>query len=135
MFMTALAACCERMDGAMRAKWGRLFKSRAIRRLLAAAALAYPAFCLTAGFAPPAQALPSVARQTGQACRTCHTDFPALTPYDRRFKLLADTAGGGQFRTTPFSSEGGRAARAELDKLRGYMKALPQESQAAAHSN
>jgi hypothetical protein len=79
---------------------------------------------LTIGFAPPAQALPSFARQTGQPCGTCHTDFPALTPYGRRFKLLGYTAGGGEFRTTPFSSDAGRDARAELDKLRGYTKAL-----------
>jgi len=76
------------------------------------------------GFAPPAQALPSFARQTGQPCGTCHTDFPALTPYGRRFKLLGYTAGGGEFRTTPFSSETGGNARAELDKLRGYAKAI-----------
>jgi hypothetical protein len=79
---------------------------------------------LTIGFAPPAQALPSFARQTGQPCGTCHTDFPALTPYGRRFKLLGYTPGGGEFRTTPFSSQAGIDARAELDKLRGYAKAI-----------
>ncbi|QFI77284.1 cytochrome C [Bradyrhizobium betae] len=79
---------------------------------------------MTIGSAPPAQALPSFARQTGQPCGTCHTDFPALTPYGRRFKLLGYTAGGGQFRTTPFSSSTGVNARAELDKLRGYAKAI-----------
>src|ERR1700693_5417543 len=90
-------------------------------RLLAAAALVALAIgSLTIGFASPAQALPSFARQTGQPCGTCHTDFPALTPYGRRFKLLGYTPGGGEFRTTPFSSSTGIAARAELDKLRGY---------------
>src|ERR1700731_2410689 len=79
---------------------------------------------LTIGFAPSAQALPSFARQTGQPCGTCHTDFPALTPYGRRFKLLGYTPGGGEFRTTPFSSQAGIDARAELDKLRGYAKAI-----------
>src|ERR1700692_507720 len=79
---------------------------------------------LTIGFAPPAQALPSFARQTGQPCGTCHTDFPALTPYGRRFKLLGYTTGGGPYRTTPFSSSTGSNARAELDKLRGYAKAV-----------
>jgi hypothetical protein len=88
--------------------------------LAALAAIAVLAGSLTIGFAPPAQALPSFARQTGQPCGTCHTDFPALTPYGRRFKLLGYTAGGGEFRTTPFSSRTGRDARAELDKLRGY---------------
>ena len=94
-------------------------------RLFAAlAAIAVLAGFLTIGFAPPAQALPSFARQTGQPCGTCHTDFPALTPYGRRFKLLGYTAGGGEFRTTPFSSQAGSDARAELDKLRGYAKAV-----------
>ncbi|MGZ5876476.1 MAG: cytochrome C [Bradyrhizobium sp.] len=91
---------------------------------VAIAAIAVLAGFLTIGFAPPAQALPSFARQTGQPCGTCHTDFPALTPYGRRFKLLGYTAGGGEFRTTPFSSNAGSGARAELDKLRGYAKAL-----------
>jgi hypothetical protein len=50
----------------------------------------------------PAEALPSFARQTGQPCGTCHTDFPALTPYGRRFKLLGYTVGGSKFRTTLF---------------------------------
>ncbi len=80
---------------------------------------------LTIGFSSPAQALPSFARQTGQPCGTCHTDFPALTPYGRRFKLLGYTTGGGEFRTTPFSSQAGRDARAEYEKMMGYVKALP----------
>src|SRR5215470_19849061 len=65
----------------------------------------------------PAQALPSFARQTGQPCGTCHTDFPALTPYGRRFKLLGYTTGGGKFRTTPFSSDDGTKS------LTDYLKA------------
>ena len=105
-----------------RANWGRV----------AAGLVAAVGGFLVGSLATPAQALPSFARQTGQPCGTCHTDYPALTPFGRRFKLLGYTAGGGQFRTTPFSSKGGRAARAELDKLRGYVKALPPESQAAA---
>src|ERR1700684_3491063 len=93
-------------------------------RLLAAGALfAFAIGFLTIGFALPAQALPSFARQTGQPCGTCHTDFPALTPYGRRFKLLGYTAGGGEFRTTPFSSRPGRDARAGLNNRRGYVKA------------
>jgi hypothetical protein len=58
-------------------------------------------FVMNAVFTPSARALPSFARQTGQPCGTCHTDFPALTPYGRRFKLLGYTVGGGKFRTTP----------------------------------
>jgi hypothetical protein len=32
-------------------------------------------------------AVPSFARQTGMSCNMCHTVFPQLTPYGRRFKL------------------------------------------------
>jgi hypothetical protein len=69
----------------------------------------------------PAQALPSFARQTGQPCGTCHTDFPALTPFGRRFKLLGYTTGGGKFRTTPWL--GAEDFRAAADRLRGVVKA------------
>ncbi|MBU6258312.1 MAG: cytochrome C [Burkholderiales bacterium] len=34
-----------------------------------------------------AQAVPSFARQTGMACEACHTVFPELTPFGRKFKL------------------------------------------------
>jgi hypothetical protein len=54
------------------------------------------------GLSQPAQAVPSFARQTGQPCGTCHTDYPGLTPYGRLFKLNGYTAGGGKFRTTLF---------------------------------
>ncbi len=37
--------------------------------------------------AAPAAAVPSYARQTGLACEACHTVFPELTPFGRRFKL------------------------------------------------
>jgi hypothetical protein len=53
----------------------------------------------------PARALPSFARQTGQPCGTCHTDFPGLTPFGRQFKLGGYTAGGGKFRTTLFPAQ------------------------------
>ena len=58
---------------------------------------------VTFGATSPAEALPSYARQTGQPCGTCHTDFPGLTPYGRRFKIGGYTAGGGPYRTTLFS--------------------------------
>src|SRR6185503_14577565 len=35
----------------------------------------------------PAYAVPSFGRQTGFACEACHTAFPELTPFGRRFKL------------------------------------------------
>ena len=82
---------------------------------IAVACLAALAGFLTIGFAPPAQALPSFARQTGQPCGTCHTDFPFLTPFGRRFKLLGYTTGGGRYKTTPFSDNPGpREAYAAL---------------------
>lgn len=39
----------------------------------------------------PAQAVPSFARQTGLSCESCHTIFPELTPFGRRFKLSGYT--------------------------------------------
>jgi hypothetical protein len=36
---------------------------------------------------PAAHAVPSFARQTGLACEACHTVFPELTPFGRKFKL------------------------------------------------
>lgn len=48
------------------------------------------------GMTSPAEALPSFARQTGQPCGACHTDFPQLTPFGRRFKLGGYTLGGGR---------------------------------------
>jgi hypothetical protein len=59
------------------------------------------------GLSQPARALPSFARQTGQPCGTCHTDYPGLTPYGRLFKLNGYTAGGGKFRTTLFQTQNG----------------------------
>ena len=83
----------------------------------------------------PAQALPSFARQTGQPCGTCHTDYPALTPFGRRFKLLGYTTGGGQFRTTPFSSNDARNVQAEYNKLRGYAETVKVPPQPLVDAN
>jgi hypothetical protein len=48
------------------------------------------------GFAPkPTEALPLYARQTGYNCDQCHTIFPGLTPFGRRFKINGYTQGGG----------------------------------------
>ena len=60
---------------------------------------------VTFGPISPADALPSFARQTGQPCGTCHTDFPGLTPYGRLFKLNGYTTGGGKYRSTLFPSQ------------------------------
>jgi len=90
----------------------RLFEN--CRLFAAVAVVAVLTGYLTIGFAPPAQALPSFARQTGQPCGTCHTDFPGLTPFGRRFKLLGYTTGGGPYRTTPFSNSRDANANAQL---------------------
>src|SRR6516162_10689072 len=76
--------------------------------LAGAATLLLTAF-LIIGYAVPARALPSYARQTGQPCGTCHTDFAGLTPYGRLFKINGYTAGGGAYRSTLFpDGSGGR---------------------------
>jgi hypothetical protein len=58
----------------------------------AAICLAATAFALLSS---PAQAVPSFARQTGQGCPVCHTNFPELTAFGRNFKLHAYVQEGG----------------------------------------
>ncbi len=72
---------------------------------------------LAIAWAPRAEALPSFARQTGQPCGTCHTDFLALTPYGRRFKLLLRLyrSAAAMFRTTPFPIRRQCARRSRQD--------------------
>jgi len=48
------------------------------------------------------------------------TDFPALTPFGRRFKLLGYTIGGGEYRTTLIPSTDD--SKAAVDKARGYVR-------------
>src|SRR5215467_10382208 len=106
----------------MRGQWGAFPRNL---RHCGLAACVVLAGVLTACFAQPAQALPSFARQTGQPCGTCHTDFPALTPFGRRFKLLGYTVGGGQFRTTPFPAFAtANDSQSAADKMRAYAKAI-----------
>ena len=69
--------------------------------IAAAAAVILAAFFII-GYVSSAVALPSYARQTGQPCGTCHTDFAGLTPYGRLFKIQGYTAGGGAYRSTLF---------------------------------
>ncbi len=73
-------------------------------RVSALVALAVLTGSFAFGFASPAEALPSFARQTGQPCGTCHTDFAGLTPFGRLFKIGGYTAGGGRYRTALFPS-------------------------------
>ncbi len=57
-----------------------------------------------AAMTEPAQAVPSFARQTGQPCAACHTAFPELTPFGRRFKLGGYTLGGGDSNLPPVAA-------------------------------
>src|SRR5215475_1039957 len=108
--------------GSKTASRGSLFAS--VFRVGCSSAVVCAIGILLALTAEPASALPSFARQTGQPCGTCHTDFPALTPYGRRFKLLGYTTGGGQFRTTPFPVfRGATDSQSQDDKMRAYAKA------------
>jgi hypothetical protein len=94
-----------------------------ISRALAGAMVSLvTALAAITGAPPDAQALPSFARQTGQPCGSCHTDFPALTPYGRAFKLGGYTYGGGEFRTTPFKKSGAYASAKsdEKEKDKGW---------------
>ena len=47
--------------------------------------------------------MPSFARQTGQPCAACHTAFPELTPFGRRFKLAGYTLQGGDSKFPPIA--------------------------------
>src|SRR5277367_3135338 len=88
----------------MRGIFSRFIDSVARGFLSGAAALSL-AILFLATNVPSANALPSYARQTGQPCGTCHTDFAGLTPYGRLFKIGGYTAGGGKYRTTLFPSD------------------------------
>src|ERR1700756_4460686 len=48
------------------------------------------------GHTVPRAVIPSFPRQTGLACNVCHTTFPQLTPFGRRFKLNGYTLTGLQ---------------------------------------
>jgi hypothetical protein len=51
----------------------------------------------------PGVGLPLYARQTGKPCAACHTAFPELTPFGRRFKLGGYTLDGGDSSSLPFA--------------------------------
>ncbi|MBI5040239.1 MAG: cytochrome C [Gammaproteobacteria bacterium] len=53
----------------------------------------------------PAEAVPSFARQTGEACSACHVGSfgPQLTPYGQKFKLAGYTYSNGQGGKIPLS--------------------------------
>ena len=70
---------------------------------LGLAALAVWAATFLGAGVGPAEALPSYARQTGQPCAACHTAFPELTPFGRRFKIGGYTLGGGDWQGPPIA--------------------------------
>src|SRR3989338_574991 len=54
-------------------------------------------FAVSLWIVPEANAVPAFARQTGQACSTCHFQhFPALNAFGRAFKAGGYTQIGGQ---------------------------------------
>src|SRR5579863_7405456 len=77
------------MSAALRRVWSRW-------GALVALVLAFFTF-----LAAPAEAVPSFARQTGQPCAACHTAFPELTAFGRRFKLNGYTLEGGDTKLPP----------------------------------
>jgi hypothetical protein len=82
-------------------------KVRSFRRLAGFAATAIIAALslgATALNPSPAWALPSFARQTGQGCPACHTNFPELTPFGRQFKLNGYTLSNGESKIPPFAA-------------------------------
>jgi hypothetical protein len=77
--------------------------SRGARLSLLSTLAAAGAFWLTQAGWQPADAVPSFARQTGQPCSACHTAFPELTPFGRRFKLSGYTLEGGDSKLPPLT--------------------------------
>jgi len=88
----------EAEPGKLRARRGG---GRWLRVWPALAALALGALVASP---PSAQAVPSFARQTGQPCAACHTAFPELTPFGRRFKLGGYTLEGGDSKVPPLAA-------------------------------
>jgi hypothetical protein len=65
----------------------------------------------------PAMATPGFARQTGLSCQACHTVFPELTPFGRKFKLNGYVFSNVK-QLTPISEQGQRTfALSELPPL------------------
>ena len=79
-------------------------QAKFVALLLAFAALRRGATAFLAVSAGPAEALPSYARQTGQPCAACHTAFPELTPFGRRFKIGGYTLRGGDWKGPPIAA-------------------------------
>src|SRR5690348_11856134 len=123
--------------------WGssaRVFLARCCRliaalRLSIIFVVAIGVYVGSAAFSP-AMAVPSFARQTGQPCGTCHTAFPELTPYGRRFKLLGYAVGGGPYRLTPFPTFGSKVDPLEDNaQLKAYAGGIDGKANAGSASD
>ena len=79
-------------------------KVKLVAFALALAAVVAGAAAFLAASAGPAEALPSYARQTGQPCAACHTAFPELTPFGRRFKIGGYTMSSGDWTGPPIAA-------------------------------
>jgi hypothetical protein len=89
----------------MRAARSAAAQARSGARAVFAVLALFAAFALSSLLAAnPAHAVPSFARQTGQPCAACHTAFPELTPFGRRFKLAGYTLQGGDSKFPPIAA-------------------------------
>ena len=79
-------------------------RAKAVAFAVALVAVVAGAGAFVAVSAGPAQALPAYARQTGQPCAACHTAYPELTPFGRRFKIGGYTMQGGDWNGPPLSA-------------------------------
>ncbi len=82
----------------------RLRRAGLIGGAIAAFGFASTILAVLFGSLQPAEAVPSFARQTGQPCAACHTAFPELTPFGRRFKLSGYTLQGGDTKLPPIAA-------------------------------
>jgi len=96
----------RRVEGPSGSRTGRAIRRPPRGLAGAGAALAFFAILSLASLltAQPASAVPSFARQTGQPCAACHTAFPELTPFGRRFKLSGYTLQGGDSKLPPIAA-------------------------------
>jgi hypothetical protein len=79
-------------------------RAKLVAFALAPAAVVAGAAAFLAVSAGPSEALPAYARQTGQPCAACHTAFPELTPFGRRFKIGGYTMQGGDWTGPPLAA-------------------------------
>jgi hypothetical protein len=74
------------------------------RRPLLTMPLHYVVLTVLLMAANTADAVPSMGRQTGMQCASCHTTFPNLTPFGRQFKLRGYTLSSAKLDDSIFGS-------------------------------